>query len=708
MHPNGVLFHAVVTDGCPAGWMYTAAAGCLVLTSFAGTYTTQAAACEASWPSAYPGYSNPSHLAIITDSDMNIAANAVCDAQPCFLGLIYSETQGTFVWLDGTEVSYTNWYSGQPEDTAGYYYTFLDPANDQQWFATTSSDIFPALCQIAPFCDKDTNCPADQFCVNNTCIVDVTPPELVCPEEVSRLTLQPGALMSIEIGILAQDRESGTNVLMACTISLPDGNVRLTGTGGSLPIRHSFPYGSTAVSCVATDTSYNDGACEFMVSVGCAANACPVGQICSKIGCIDCVDSVSGNRTDFGCDDADLRFCASLSDGQFSSRSANQAGTCVVCSDTADGIEMDAGCTEQLPMCAVMHTVSSNGQLDVQGALDVSVVSTVGDCFACRNDQWDDSMDFGCSEQLPFCNVDRNEDGYGKGCTDLNNPNCLYTIASIIPDDDVTCSTGTAVEVRIALTLANCVVTRLDLLAMASTMASVMNIPNCTLQLDFVSDEATIPPLTLGRRLLADPGNGTSGVNITTGFNGTAGNVTLLLFAFVPAGLEGDKILADISGTIQLATLLAVLEGNVGEVIAINVAAALVQLGSVTSDPHFVTPLGHRFDFQGAAGQTYCIVTDKRLHVNARFVGAAKSSLATNAAGMQAPNVLIGVPNASTDGRTWMDQVSVLHGGDRVLVDAASAPGTPYTASFGTVHVNGGSLTSSLVSRMQGKWQMLA
>eukprot|EP00899_Mesostigma_viride_P001337 jgi/Mesvir1/11203/Mv05736-RA.1 len=231
------------------------------------------------------------------------------------------------------------------------------------------------------------------------------------------------------------------------------------------------------------------------------------------------------------------------------------------------------------------------------------------------------------------------------------NPTCNFAVKDIDPDDGVSCSSDIAVGARIVLTMANCTRTRLNLKALASTMASVLNVSACAVELDFVlSEEAALPG---------------------------EGVIILQMLAFVPNDQVGSQMISNINSTVQLAMLLAILEGNIGEVIEIKVEeVVLLHLGSATSDPHFVMPQGQKFDFNGIAGQTYCILSDKRLHVNARFIGPSES-LATKATADK------------TDDRTWMDQLSIMHGSDRVLVDAMSAPGTPYSTSFGTVLTNG-------------------
>eukprot|EP00899_Mesostigma_viride_P008895 jgi/Mesvir1/18006/Mv09339-RA.1 len=141
------------------------------------------------------------------------------------------------------------------------------------------------------------------------------------------------------------------------------------------------------------------------------------------------------------------------------------------------------------------------------------------------------------------------------------------------------------------------------------------------------------------------------------------------------------------------AAFLAGLFEPFGDVAEVALAAPVreVDLGSAKSDPHFVSARGDRFDFVGRAERSYCVLSDERVHVNARLMGAESDK----GASIKAGDTSVASKGASArvskkaDARTWMDQISVMYGSDHVLVDANSRPGTPYAASFGTVLLNG-------------------
>eukprot|EP00899_Mesostigma_viride_P002492 jgi/Mesvir1/12243/Mv00461-RA.1 len=151
------------------------------------------------------------------------------------------------------------------------------------------------------------------------------------------------------------------------------------------------------------------------------------------------------------------------------------------------------------------------------------------------------------------------------------------------------------------------------------------------------------------------------------------------------------------------AAFLADLFEPFGDVAEVALAAPVreVDLGSAKSDPHFVSARGDRFDFVGRAERSYCVLSDERVHVNARLMGAESDK----GASIKAGDTSVASKGASArvskkaDARTWMDQISVMYGSDRVLVDANSRPGTPYAASFGTVLLNGAPLEGELGTR---------
>eukprot|EP00899_Mesostigma_viride_P006494 jgi/Mesvir1/15846/Mv03394-RA.1 len=155
----------------------------------------------------------------------------------------------------------------------------------------------------------------------------------------------------------------------------------------------------------------------------------------------------------------------------------------------------------------------------------------------------------------------------------------------------------------------------------------------------------------------------------------------------------------DIFRSADFTAFLASLFESFGPVAETLLRALVVDdLSSVKSDPHFVSARGDRFDFVGRAERSYCVLSDERVHVNARLMGVANASDATGGASIKAASARR-VSKKGGDARTWMDQISVMYGNDRVLVDANSRPGAPYAASFGTVLLNG-------VSRGRGQGEL--
>eukprot|EP00899_Mesostigma_viride_P007714 jgi/Mesvir1/16944/Mv25090-RA.1 len=88
------------------------------------------------------------------------------------------------------------------------------------------------------------------------------------------------------------------------------------------------------------------------------------------------------------------------------------------------------------------------------------------------------------------------------------------------------------------------------------------------------------------------------------------------------------------------------------------------------SDPHFVTAKGEHFDWMGQGDRSFCIISDKAVHVNAHLF-------------------------AGTDGLrkgTWIDQIAVLHDGDNIVVSTGNPAGLP--GLYGSVSLNGRADTS--------------
>eukprot|EP00899_Mesostigma_viride_P027580 jgi/Mesvir1/8006/Mv02081-RA.3 len=101
---------------------------------------------------------------------------------------------------------------------------------------------------------------------------------------------------------------------------------------------------------------------------------------------------------------------------------------------------------------------------------------------------------------------------------------------------------------------------------------------------------------------------------------------------------------------------------------------------SIRSDPHFVAGNGLAYDFMGKAGETYCLYSDKTLHMNMHMIGVKSNPLRK---------------------ATWMDTISIMYFPFyNITISAESPEGTPFTAAHGTITVNGKTMKSQKMSTM--------
>jgi len=54
------------------------------------------------------------HLAYLKDAAIDGVAETFIGSANTFIGLTDRATEGTFVWDDGTPLTYTNWHTGEP------------------------------------------------------------------------------------------------------------------------------------------------------------------------------------------------------------------------------------------------------------------------------------------------------------------------------------------------------------------------------------------------------------------------------------------------------------------------------------------------------------------------------------------------------------------------------------------------------------------
>lgn len=59
------------------------------------------------------------HLAILTTAPLDTAAEALVGNLDTFIGLSDEVTEGSFVWVDGTPLAFSNWEAGEPNNGNG-------------------------------------------------------------------------------------------------------------------------------------------------------------------------------------------------------------------------------------------------------------------------------------------------------------------------------------------------------------------------------------------------------------------------------------------------------------------------------------------------------------------------------------------------------------------------------------------------------------
>jgi len=125
-------------------------ASCLMLVTGEHTWTEAQAACSAL----------NAHLVILRNPAMNTAAIQLVGTIDAYIGLTDEVTEGTFLWVNGTPATFTNWRAGEPSegDGAGAYPencaviagTRADPGWDDRPCAPLSGiggGNYAALCQ---------------------------------------------------------------------------------------------------------------------------------------------------------------------------------------------------------------------------------------------------------------------------------------------------------------------------------------------------------------------------------------------------------------------------------------------------------------------------------------------------------------------------------------------------------------------------------
>eukprot|EP00899_Mesostigma_viride_P021924 jgi/Mesvir1/29733/Mv25440-RA.1 len=378
--------------------------------------------------------------------------------------------------------------------------------------------------------------------------------------------------------------------------------------------------------------------------------------------CYKCIDSngLLNPDTGTGCAQAGYPFCVPA-EGSFTTQQ-DLGSQCAACFDDEGGLAVDVGCSESSPLCA------DEGASDGDRAPGMFCAECVDDKLQLVDGNFTLLVDSGCSANARFCLDGRVQDasgGYG-ACAPAANPSCILNVTGSSGNrEPATCLQDLAVEGQAEISIADCRVYDADLGAFVDALVDDFftgRIPRCAVEMAADSTGNSTGGATR-RHLLQSPAQ-----------------IALAFRLYVDDVPSGGALLAALASPGFRSFLSAYFDVTIGTVLDVqNIRAAFVRLASAQSDPHFTTARGDKFDFNGEAGRSYCIVSDRQLQVNARFMGAAggdKLGGGTSAA----------VPQ---DTRTWMDQVAIMAGSDRVLVDATMSESEAFATSFGNVLVNG-------------------
>jgi len=94
---------------------------------------------------------NGGHLAIINNAQENAFLANLLTIQGAYIGLSDSATEGTFQWVDGSGLSYTNWYPGQPNNYQDFQ-DFVELLSDGQWNDQYNNKALEYIMEIPASC----------------------------------------------------------------------------------------------------------------------------------------------------------------------------------------------------------------------------------------------------------------------------------------------------------------------------------------------------------------------------------------------------------------------------------------------------------------------------------------------------------------------------------------------------------------------------
>lgn len=171
----------------------------------------------ATWPSAKSiCEANGGHLAIINNLEENNYLAGLLQTNAAYIGLSDSGTEGTFQWVDGSDLSYTRWYPGQPNDYRGYQ-DYVELLKNGQWNDQYNDKPLEFIMEIPCYTVTQTAGPDDMsnmtgtntvsyevtdLCGNTqTCSFEVevsTGASLTCPDDVTAQTAGTSAAVSYD------------------------------------------------------------------------------------------------------------------------------------------------------------------------------------------------------------------------------------------------------------------------------------------------------------------------------------------------------------------------------------------------------------------------------------------------------------------------------------------------------------------------------
>eukprot|EP00899_Mesostigma_viride_P007703 jgi/Mesvir1/16934/Mv15793-RA.1 len=159
--------------------------------------------------------------------------------------------------------------------------------------------------------------------------------------------------------------------------------------------------------------------------------------------------------------------------------------------------------------------------------------------------------------------------------------------------------------------------------------------------------------------------------------------VTRMYFDTAAAAEQAAQLIA---AALANNALLAQLRAIVPIIVAIDrVDVDLLSPAGVTSDPHFQGPCGQRFDFMGAPGESFCLMTSKALHLNGKMTAAV------------APASRAGVAVTEEGSKnTWIQELGILYGTTNITISAQAVAGSSFSGQQGRVFVNGTEIGTAL------------